>query len=460
MGDPWPDLGSRMSEAAGTLTRMSIVTELSERLPGRVHGPGTPEFDAGRTVFAGPGEAEAVVRPSSADEVATAVRVATSAGVPLTVRSGGHGSDPVAGGIVIDLAELSGVELADGGLVHVGGGAHWGDVASALAPHSLGITSGDTGDVGVGGLALGGGIGWLARTHGLTVDILREVEVVTAAGEVLIANDAQHRELFWALRGGGGNFGVVTRFTFEAAPVDGLVGGHVRFDQSDVRAVLRAWRDVMAAGPDELNSTLLVMPQLMPEMPAGPQLAVALLGSEAELRRLLEPLLSLPSVTEVALAPVAYADLLEESPPGKPPFRLVGGNGFVPDLSDEALDVFLRALDREIPTMLMLRALGGAFSRVPADATPIAHRDGQALLAVNGILPPDATDEQVAAARVATDAALAFTSGEYSNFTPDFGEEQLAAIFPPPTLERLRRVKAEVDPGDVFRASHHIAPAR
>jgi len=436
---------------------MSILTELSERLPGRVHGPGAPEFDAGRTVFAGQGEAEAVVRPASADEVATAVRIAVDAGVPLTVRSGGHGSDPAAGGVVIDLADLAAIELAEGGLVHVGGGAHWGEVAATLAPHSLGITSGDTSEVGVGGLALGGGIGWLARTHGLTVDILREVELVTAAGQVLVVNDEQHRELFWALRGGGGNFGVATRFTFEAAPVDGLVGGHVHFDQSDVPAVLRAWRDVMAAGPDGLNSTLLVMPPLMPEIPAGPQLAVALLGSEPELRRLLEPLLALPSVTEVELAPVGYAELLEAAPPGKPPFQFVGGNGFVPDLSDEALDVFVRALDREVPTMLLLRALGGAFSRVPADATPIAYRDGVALLAINGILPPDATDEQVAAAKVATDAALAYTSGQYSNFTPEFGDD-LAAIFPPPTLERLRRVKAEVDPGDVFRASHHIAP--
>src|SRR5215207_240058 len=210
----------RMSEARATMAPMSIVTELSERLPGRVHGPGTPEFDAGRTVFAGAGEAEAVVRPSSADEVATVVRSAVAAGVPITVRSGGHGSDPVAGGLVIDLADLSSVELGEGDLVQVGGGAHWGEVAAALAPHSLGITSGDTSDVGVGGLALGGGIGWLARTHGLTVDILREVEVVTAAGDVLVANDTQHSELFWALRGGGGNFGVVTRFTFQAAQVD------------------------------------------------------------------------------------------------------------------------------------------------------------------------------------------------------------------------------------------------
>jgi FAD/FMN-containing dehydrogenase len=438
---------------------MSFITELSERMPQRVHAPGTPEYEAGAAVFGATGTPEAVVRPTSAAEVAEAVRAAVAAGTPVTVKSGGHGSDAAAGGVVIDLAELNAVEpVGDGSrLVHVGAGAHWGDVAAVLTPLGLVVTSGDTVDVGVGGLTLGGGIGWLARTYGLTVDILREVEFVTPAGDVLTVNAESHPDLFWALRGGGGNFGVATRFTFEAAPVDGLVGGHVHFDQSDVRSVLGAWRDVFRAAPDELNSTLLVMPPLMPEMPAGPQMSVALLGTEAELRDLLAPLLALPSVSDVSLGPVAYPDLLEAAPPGKPPFQFVGGNGFVPDLSDAALDAFLRVLDREVPTMLLLRALGGAFSRVPADATAIAQRDGQALLALNGLLPAEATDDQLAAAREGVDEALAFTTGRYANFTPEFGDD-VGEIFPPATLERLRAVKRAVDPDDVFRASHHIAP--
>lgn len=448
-----------MSAAGSRLTPMSFIAELSERMPQRVHAPGTPEYEAGAAVFAGSGTPDVVVRPASAAEVAEAVRAAVAAGTPIAVKSGGHGSAPATGGLVIDLSALNAVELADDGprLVHVGGGAHWGDVAAALTPHGLVVTSGDTTDVGVGGLALGGGLGWFARTHGLTVDLLREVELVTAAGDVLQVSADSHPELFWALRGGGGNFGVVTRFSFEAQPVDGLVGGHVRFDQSDVRAVVGAWRDVFRDGPDELNSTLLVMPPLMPEMPAGPQMSVALVGSEEELRNLLEPLLSLPSVADVSLGPVAYPDLLEAAPPGEPPFRFVGGNGFVPDLSDAALDAFVRALDREVPTMLLLRALGGAFSRVPTDATAVAHRDGRALVAVNGILPADATDDQVAAARAGVDEAIAFTSGAYSNFSPEFGDD-VTAIYPPATLDRLRAVKREIDPGDVFRASHHIAP--
>ncbi|MDQ0894179.1 FAD-binding oxidoreductase [Agromyces ramosus] len=438
---------------------MSILSELTELVPGRAHGPGASEYDAGRTVFAGVGDPEAVVRPHTIGEVAVAVRLAAAAGLPIAVRSGGHGLIPVEDGLVIDLAEFNAVEVGDDGLVAVGGGARWRDVAAALAPHALGVSSGDTRDVGVGGLALGGGIGWLVRGQGLAIDRLREAELVTASGDVLTVNAEQHPEVFWALRGGNGNFGVVTRFVFQAAPADGLVGGHVRFDISDVPAVMRAWRDVMRAGPDELNSTLMAMPAFGPEMPAGLQLGVALQGTEQQLRELLEPLLSLASVTEVSLAPVEYGDLLEDAPPGRPPFLFVGGNGFVPELSDEALDAAAAAYAREVPTMIMLRGLGGEFSRIAPDATAIAHRDAEAFLIVNGVLPADSTPEQLAAAKATSDAALAFTSGVYGNFSMERGDEVIAAMYPPATLERLRRVKAQLDPGNVFRQNHNITPA-
>ncbi|SIO03799.1 FAD-binding oxidoreductase [Agromyces cerinus] len=437
---------------------MSLLSELSERIPGRAHGPGASEYDSGRTVFAGVGEPEAVVRPHTAEEVAAAVGLAAAAGLPIAVRSGGHGLLPVDGGLVVDLAEFTAIEVDAAARVSVGGGARWGDVAAALAPHGLGISSGDTRDVGVGGLALGGGIGWLVRMQGLAIDALREVELVTAAGEVLTVNETSHPEFFWALRGGGGNFGVVTRFVFQAVPADGLVAAHVGFDRSDVPALLRAWRDVMRASPDELNSSLMLVPPFGPEMPGGPQLGAALQGSEARLRELLAPLLELPSVTEAKIGPSTYGELLEDAPPGRPPFRFVGGNGFVPELSDAALDAVAAAYDREVPTMVLLRALGGAFSRVAPDATAIAFRDAEALLIVNAVVAADAPPELITAVEAGSDAALAFTSGVYGNFSAEYGDGVTAAMYPPATLERLRRIKAQVDPGNVFRRNHNIAP--
>jgi FAD/FMN-containing dehydrogenase len=437
---------------------MSILASLQEVLPERAFGPGSTEYDAGAHVFAGVGAPDAVVRPRDAAEVAVAVRVAAAEGAAVAVRSGGHGSPPATGGVLIDLAELADVSIGDGGVVAVGGGARWGDVADALAPHGLGLSSGDTREVGVGGLALGGGIGWLVRQQGLTIDALRSVELVTAAGEVLEVSEAHRPELFWALRGGGGNFGVATRFTFQATPTGELVGGHLRFDQSDVPTVLRAWRETVLADR-ELNSTLMIIPAFAPGMPAGPMVAVARAGTEFELREALAPLLALPSLTEQSLAPVGYAKLLEQAPPGKPPLRFAGGNGLVPDLSDELLEACAAVLDRPVPTMLMLRALGGAYSAVAPDATAFAHRPAEALLIVNAALPPTASDEEVAAALEGSRAVLAHTSGIYGNFSEVTGDEVIAAMYPPETLARLRAVKAEIDPHDVFRPAHHIAPA-
>ena len=438
---------------------MSILTDLRESVPGRAFGPGDTEFDAGRTVFAGVGEPDAVVRPHTVDEVAEAVARAAAAGQAIAVRSGGHGLLPVEDGLVVDLAEFTSIEVGAGGLISVGGGARWGDIATALAPHGLGISSGDTRDVGVGGLTLGGGIGWLVRMQGLAVDALREVELVTASGDVLTVNSESHPDLFWAVRGGGGNFGVVTRFTFQAIPADGLVGGHVMFDTSDVPGVIRAWRDVMRDGPDELNSSLMLMPPFAPEIPSGPQLAVALRGTEDELRRLLEPLLSLSSVSSAELRPVTLFDLLEDAPPGRPPFQFVGGNGFVPELTDDAIDIIAAQFAREVPTMVLLRALGGEFSRVAPDATAIAYRDAEALLIVNAIVAPDAAPEQVASLRAGSGAALAFARGAYGGFSPEHNDEVTRSMYPPATFDRLRRVKAEVDPANAFRQNHNILPA-
>ena len=200
--------------------------------------------------------------------------MAVDTGQALSVRSGGHsamGHSTHDHGIVLDLAHLDAVELLDpaSGLVRVGGGATWGRVATALSAHGLGITSGDTSSVGVGGLTLGGGIGWRVRRHGLAIDSLVAAEVVTAEGELLRVEADHHADLFWALRGGGGNFGVVLAFEFLAQPVRTVRYGTVAYALDDVPGLVTRWRDAMRVASEDLTSTLVLMPGLMRNPLAG-----------------------------------------------------------------------------------------------------------------------------------------------------------------------------------------------
>ena len=245
--------------------------------------PDSEEYPAAATAYGVLGSPALVARPSSAADVAAAIGYARAQGLPLSVRSGGHTLFSTNnGGMVLDLAHISDVEVLGDGLVRVGGGAVWGDVARALQPYGLAISSGDTYSVGVGGLTLGGGIGWMVRQQGLALDNLREAEVVLPSGAVVTASDTSEPELFWALRGGGGNFGVVTRFTFQAHPLPGVVAGAINVDPERLADTLRGWRDVMRQSPEELNSTVIAMPAFGPEMPAVTQMLVCFGGNDVD----------------------------------------------------------------------------------------------------------------------------------------------------------------------------------
>ncbi|GMA96998.1 hypothetical protein GCM10025881_38220 [Pseudolysinimonas kribbensis] len=225
-------------------------------------------YDEAATSYHVHGTPVEVLRPADAGEVAEAVRSAVERGLEVGVRGGGHTPwSTNDGGVVIDLLRLDRIEVGDDRLVTVGGGAVWGSVADALAPHGLAISSGDTASVGVGGLTVGGGIGWLVRATGLAVDQLVGAEVVTVAGEIVRASANEHPDLFWGIRGGGGNFGIVTEFVFRARPLRGVVHGHLEFDPAELRSVLRALRDDLRRAPDEWTANLLTLPSFGPEMP-------------------------------------------------------------------------------------------------------------------------------------------------------------------------------------------------
>jgi FAD/FMN-containing dehydrogenase len=427
--------------------------------------PGDDGYDVAARVFYATGEPALVVRPRDPDEVAAVLAHAVRHDLAVSVRSGGHsplGRSADTGGMVIDLAQLDAVEVLDAGrrLVRVGGGATWGRVAAALDPHGWGLTAGDTGSVGVGGLTLGGGVGWLVRRHGLAIDNLVGARVVTADGRLLTTSQDEHPDLFWALRGGGGNFGVVVDFDFLAQPVTNLHFGSVAYRLDDPVDLLRRWRDAMRLAPEELSSTLA----LMPRMPGAPPSATVLVCYTAEPRTAvaevdaaIEPLFELGTVTKATVSERRYADILEDAqhPPG---VRLVTRNTLVPTLDDAVLAAIDRLHAEPRPTAIAVRSLGGAFGRVPADATAFAHRDAEAMVVGMVMLPDTATEAEVERALVRWRAVAAHGTGTYVNFQGSATAADLAAAYPPATYARLAAVKRAYDPGNRFALNHNVEP--
>jgi FAD/FMN-containing dehydrogenase len=431
---------------------------LRERLSG-VWLPGDDEYEALRPKYELAGAPAVFVRPETTDEITQALRFAAAESMPVSIRSGGHGASafPNPGGIVIDLGRFDSIDIEDGGRVRIGGGATWGVVAETLEKHNLGLSSGDTREVGVGGLTLGGGIGWMVRERGLALDQLEGVELVTATGEVVTANEQTNSELFWALRGGGGNFGVVTEFTFRAHPLSGVVAGSITLDPDRLAEVVRAWRDVMRSAPEQLNVTLVSFPSFGPDVPPGAQLLVCYAGTDqAAADAAVAPLLSLPGAGASTIGPKRYSEVLEEAVP-PPPATIVGENGFVPELSDDAIDALIATRVAMLPSVLMIRSLGGEFSRVPADATAFAHRDAEVWTFIGSFLPLDASAEAVAETASHWSTVSEYVTGTYGNFRQNSSAEIVARIYPGDTAERLLAVKREWDSQNVFRVNHNFA---
>ena len=427
---------------------------------GTILMPGSEEYPAAATAYGVLGSPALVARPSSAADVAAAIGYAKAHGLPLSVKSGGHTLFSTNdGGMVLDLAGISDVEVLGDGLVRVGGGAVWGDVARALQPFGLAVSSGDTYSVGVGGLTLGGGIGWMVRQQGLALDSLREAEVVLPGGAIVTANETREPELFWALRGGGGNFGVVTRFTFQAHPLPGVVAGGIDLDPDRLADTLRGWRDVMRSSPERLNSTVLAMPAFGPEMPAATRVLVCFGDDDVDAAMsAIAPLLALPGVTGHDVAAKPYVDVLEE--PELPPaeIRLIDHNGFARNIDDGLISRLTTAHAAFGAAVLMVRYLRGAYNRVPADATALAYRDAEAFVVSAAMLPPDAPAEAERRIHDGWAALAGDVTGEYGNFSMHPDATTITRIYPPATVERLRAAKRRYDPENVLAFNHNIVP--
>src|SRR5215470_5602403 len=445
---------------------MSSALEAVRRdFGGDIIEPGAAEYEsASRSVLAA-GSPAYVLRPETVADVRAGVRFAAGTGLVLSVRGGGHGFAGFGtndGGVVIDLSKLANVEIIDQErhLVRIGGGATWGQVAAALAPDGLSIASGDTKSVGVGGLTLTGGIGWKVRKYGLALDNVVAAEVVTANGEVVQASAEENPELFWAIRGGGGNFGIVTTFAFVAHPTTDVFFGKVAFPASEAATVLQGWADYLRTAPEELTSVAEFANPFAGGPEAPVEIHVAFDGDDQELAaQAIDPIRGLGTVTDDDVALRPYADTLVDGMTPPPGFQLVTRSAFVDQESvSEVLRILTAIGASERSPFIAVRSVGGAVSRVPDDATAYAHRQAE-LMFVTTTIGPTPVVEAAGPAREAVWGRLApHVNGVYANFLSSATEEDIDAIYPTETYKRLVAVKRQYDPGNLFARNYNIRP--
>ena len=355
---------------------------------GDIIEPGAAEYASASPALFASGSPAYVLRPDTVGDVQAAVRFATRSGLVLSVRGGGHGFPGFAtndGGVVIDLSNLATVEVIDKArhVVRIGGGATWGQVTAGLAPHRLAISAGDTNSVGVGGLTLSGGIGWKVRKYGLALDQVVAAEMVIADGTVVHASAHEHPELFWAIRGGGGNFGIVTAFEFTAHPTTDVFYGKIAFPASEADRVLQGWADYLRAAPDELTSVLTLANPAAGGPDAPIEIYVVFDGDIAELAAdALEPIRRLGTVIDDDVARVSYADTLVDGATLPPGVRLVTRSAFVErDSVPEVLQILAMTAASNGSPAIAVRSVSGAVSRVPNDATAYPHRRAELMVA-------------------------------------------------------------------------------
>ncbi|MDG4782743.1 FAD-binding oxidoreductase [Micromonospora sp. WMMD961] len=406
--------------------------------------PGDPGYRDLRDVYTAAGAPAQVLRPGDADEVAEALAQAVAAGGDLAVRSGGHGISSIAtnvGGSVIDLGRLASVEPIEDsdGLVRVGPGARWGDVAATLRPHGLVIGSGDSGDVGVGGLATTGGIGLFGRAHGLTIDNLVAADIVTADGRIRTVDAEREPDLFWALRGAGANVGIATSFVFRAHRVPAVVHATLQYRIGRPEAFLRAWGETVEAAPRDISAFLYLMSSdvaLATIVYARDEVAAATAAIEPFLR--LAPRLG-QHATVVPYAAVVGASHAPHR--GQQSART--HSGLAVHLDDDVTTALGGLIRSGFGQLLQIRSAGGAINDVAGDATAYAHRHQNFSITAVADGRQGAFDEAWDRVRPALD-------GLYLSFESTFSPELLVDAFPEPTLRRLREIKQRVDPGNVF----------
>ncbi|MDA0160835.1 FAD-binding oxidoreductase [Solirubrobacter ginsenosidimutans] len=450
---------------------MTFTSRLAPDLEGRVIGPADPAYDGARTVFAAhiDHRPALIARVAGPDDIARVIANARETGSELAVRGGGHspaGHGVSDGGSVIDLSALRSLELdAARRTVWAGAGLTSGAFTVAAGEHGLATGFGDTGSVGIGGITLAGGIGFLVRKHGLTIDNLLAAEIVTADGRLRRVDAQTEPELFWALRGGGGNFGVVTRMKYRLHPVDTVIGGLLVLPATP--EVITGFVAEADAAPDELSTIANVM--LAPPLPFvseerhGSPVVMARMVYAGEVEageRALAPFRALAEPVADLLRPLRYPELYPDEQASR--LFAVARTMFAGRVGTTQAETILERIGESSATLAAceIRVLGGAVARVPADATAFTHRASRTMLNVAAIYDPSTSErsEHEAWVRGLSAELDDGDPGAYAGLLDDEGPQRVRAAYPGTTWERLAAVKATYDPDNVFRLNQNIPP--
>lgn len=452
-------------------------SDLRARLRGRLIQPDDADYEEARHVWSGMADKRpaAIAQCANADDVVAAVNFAREQGLLLAVRGGGHslpGHSTCDGGLVIDLSPMKAISVDPAArTARAEGGVKWVELDAATQQHGLAVTGGTNSDTGIAGLTLGGGIGWLERAFGYACDNLIAAEIVLADGSRVRASEQENPELFWGLRGGGGNFGVVTAFEYRLHPVGPIVlSGPIIYPLDQVREVTAFQRDFMRDAPDEVtvfNAFLTVPPmEPFPEPLHGQKMLFVVLlyvGPIEEGERALAPLRAVGHPIADAVAPVPYVAVQQTLDPiGPRGIHSWSRAEYLRDLNDNAMTAIAEhfAQAPAPQTHVVVARMGGALAKLPLDATAFGHRDDSYLVWIIGFWQAGVPDESgIAWTRGLSDALQPYTTGTtYVNALQDEGDVQIHAAYSPQTYERLVALKRKYDPGNLFRLNQNIVP--
>lgn len=462
---------SHKNENTFIAERISL-SQLRNAIQGQVIAPSDAEYDKARIVFYGAynnRRPAVIVQPANATDVAYVIGLARESGMELAVRGGGHslaGYSTTEGGILLDLSLMKGLEIdVEARSVWAEAGLTAGEYTKAVGVHGLATGFGDTPSVGISGLTLGGGIGYLVRKYGLTIDNMLAAEIVTADGELRYLDSNTNPDLFWAIRGGGGNFGVVTRFHFRLYEVASIVGG--MFILPATPEVIAAFIVAADTSPDELSviANIMVAPPMpfLPPEHEGKLIIMALMAYAGETSsgeqafapfRALEPFVDMVN-------PMPYSEIYQFTEIDAGPAQEVAHSLFLDRIDRNVAETLINHLQATTAPMAVtqIRVLGGAMARVPAEATAFAHRQKKYMLAIGAVYEdPNDTSEHLDWLNNYVVALHQGTEGVYSNFLGNEGQSRVHEAYPQSTWDRLARIKARYDPSNLFRLNQNIPP--